>query len=80
MEGAGNALGALELVRSMDDGTALLDVAVAVDGSDATALVVPDPEGVAFDEMEDLSNDAVDFALLLDWRDPELPSVVRVAG
>lgn len=44
------------------------------------ALVVPDPDGVALDEMEDASNDAVDIELLLDWLDAELPSVARVAG
>lgn len=60
--------GAVELV-SVDEGAVMLDVAVPVDDSEATALEVPDPGAV----------DAVDFALLLGCRDPELLSVVRVA-
>ena len=68
VEGTGAVLDPLELVGSVDEGTALVDVAMVVDDSDADELYEPDPEAVVLD--------AVDLPLLLDWLEPELPSVV----
>lgn len=66
----------------VDDNAAMPDAAVPVDDSEAPALDVPDPDAVVFDNIDDPSVglDAVAFALLLEERDPALPSLVRVAN